>query len=436
MKTNVRKLALELLCRAEREDRFVNLSLPHVMQSDLSAEDKNLLVALLYGVTEKRVSLDYYISVLSGRSKDKIGENTLNILRMGLYQLMYMDKIPSFAAVNESVKLTKNKGEASFVNAVLRSYERKKDELIPPERERSLKRHLSIKYSFPQNIVKHFISQYGETEAEEILSAFSRELPLSLRVNTLKLSRDELLARLREEGVKCEKSELSPNGILVYDKTSPEGLSGFSDGLFFVQDVASQLECEALKIKEGDLLIDVCACPGGKSFGAAMKMNDRGRVISLDIHESKLSLIEKGAKRLSISSIEARAHDSREALTEYIEKADCVICDAPCSGLGVLAKKPDLRHRDFNFEELIALSREILSASARYVKKGGYLVFSTCTLNKDENEETVKDFLLKNPDFAPSDFRIGQLESENGMLTLFPHKHGCDGFFISRMVRL
>jgi 16S rRNA (cytosine967-C5)-methyltransferase len=167
-----------------------------------------------------------------------------------------------------------------------------------------------------------------------------------------------------------------------------------------------------------------------------MKMNDRGRVISLDIHESKLSLIEKGAKRLSISSIEARAHDSREALTEYIEKADCVICDAPCSGLGVLAKKPDLRHRDFNFEELIALSREILSASARYVKKGGYLVFSTCTLNKDENEETVKDFLLKNPDFAPSDFSIGQLESENGMLTLFPHKHGCDGFFISRMVRL
>ena len=188
MKTNVRKLALELLCRAERENRFVNLSLPYVMQSDLSAEDKNLLVALLYGVTEKRVSLDYYISVLSGRSKDKIGENTLNVLRMGLYQLMYMDKIPSFAAVNESVKLTKNKGEASFVNAVLRSYERKKDELIPPERERSLKRHLSIKYSFPQNIVKHFISQYGDIEAEEILSAFSRELPLSLRVNTLKLS--------------------------------------------------------------------------------------------------------------------------------------------------------------------------------------------------------------------------------------------------------
>lgn len=433
---NVRRLALELLLRAESEKRFVNLTLPYAMQGDLSQEDKNLLVALLYGVTEKRISLDYYISALSGRSKERIDESTLNILRMGLYQLMYMDKIPAFAAVNESVKLTKNKGEASFVNAVLRSYERKKHELALPDREKSIKRHLSIKYSFPQNIVKHFISEFGEEEAEEILHAFSQTPPLCLRVNTLKITRDELLSVLGENGVKCEASELSPNGILVYDKVSPEALFGFSSGLFFVQDIASQIECEALVAKEGDLVIDVCACPGGKSFGAAMKMKDKGKVLSLDLHESKLPLIETGAKRLSISSIEARAHDSREALTEYIEKADCVICDVPCSGLGVLAKKPDLRHRELNFDELTALSREILSASARYVKRGGYLVFSTCTLNRSENEEAVKEFLSKNPDFAPSDFRVGTLESEDGMLTLLPHRHHCDGFFISRMVRL
>ena len=432
---NVRKTALELLCRAESENRFVNLSLTYAFDTDTSEEDKALLAALLYGTTEKRLSLDYYICALSGRSGDRIDTRTKNILRLGLYQLMYMDKIPSFAAVNESVKLASNKGEAAFVNAVLRSYERKKDSLAPPPREKNEARHLSIKYSFPIKTVKHFISEYGAKEAEDILSAFCELPPLSLRVNTLKISRDGLLELFRENGINAQADRLAPYGILLRGKASPSSLVGFSEGLFFVQDTASQLQTEALGAEAGDLIIDVCACPGGKSFGAAISASDGARISALDIHESKLSLINEGASRLGLKSIEARSHDSRRTAEEYIKKADKVICDVPCSGLGVLAKKPDLRYRDTDFDGLCALSAEILDASAEYVKKGGVLVFSTCTLNKRENEDALEAFLGRHPDFVREDFSAGALKSENGILTLLPHLHGCDGFFIAKVRR-
>ena len=432
---NVRKTALMLLCRAENENRFVNLSLTYALDSDASEEDKALLTALLYGVSEKRLTLDYYISALSGRSGDKIEARVKNILRLGLYQLMYMDKIPSFAAVNEAVKLTKNKGEASFVNAVLRSYERKKGELVLPPREKNAARHLSLKYSFPQRTVKHFISEYGETEAERILAAFSVSPPLSLRVNTLKISRDALIELLRENGTDAQEDRLAPHGILIKGKASPASLVGFDEGLFFVQDTASQLETEALSAEKGDFIIDVCACPGGKSFGAAISACDKARILALDIHESKLPLIKEGAKRLGLECIETRCHDSRVAAEEYKNQADKVICDTPCSGLGVLAKKPDLRYRETDFDELCALSAEILDASASYVKSGGVLLFSTCTLNKRENEQALEAFLCRHTEFVREDFCAGSLKSENGALTLLPHVHRCDGFFIAKLRR-
>ena len=432
---NVRKTAWELLCRAESENRFVNLSLTYAFDSDTSEEDKALLAVLLYGTTEKRLSLDYYICALSGRSGDKIEAGTKNILRLGLYQLMYMDKIPSFAAVNESVKLARNKGEAAFVNAVLRSYERKKDTLLPPPREKNEARHLSVKYSFPIKTVKHFISEYGVGEAEQILSAFCKTPPLSLRVNTLKISRDGLLELFKENRINAEPDRLAPNGILLHGRAVPSSLVGFEEGFFYVQDTASQLECEVLGAEAGDLIIDVCACPGGKSFGAAISANDRAKIVAFDIHGSKLSLVKEGAERLGLKSIEAYEHDSRKASEEYREKADKVICDLPCSGLGVLAKKPDLRYRETDIDELCALSSEIFDASAEYVKRGGVLLFSTCTLNSRENEDALEEFLERHPDFVREDFSVGVLKSENGMLTLLPHIHGCDGFFIAKVRR-
>ncbi len=432
MLMNIRKTVLDLLCRAENENRFVNLSLSYAFPPNASSEDKSLLVALFYGAVEKRITLDYYISALSGRSGDKIDGVTKNILRMGLYQLIYMEKIPAFAAVNESVKLARNKGEASFINGVLRGYERKKQELSPPPREKNLPRHLSIKYSFPLNVVKHFISELGESETEELLTEFCKIPPLSLRVNTLKSTRDELLEAFKSQGINAEKNPLAPHGILVLDKVSPTSLYGFSSGLFFVQDTASQIQGEALGAKRGDLIIDVCACPGGKSFGAAMKIENEGKILSLDIHNSKLGLVEEGAKRLSVGCIESREHDSRIAIKEYIGKADCVICDVPCSGLGVLAKKPDLRYREFNFDELCELSSQILESSSLYVKDGGELLFSTCTLNKRENEDAIHAFLSRHDEFRLSGFSVGELSSD-GTLTLLPHKHKCDGFFIAKM---
>ncbi len=430
---NIRKLAFNMLCRAEEENTYVNLMLSGAHA--ISADEKRFLTALLYGVTERRITLDYYIAILAKRPKEEIDAYTKNILRLGLYQLLYMDKIPPFAAVDECVKMARNKGEAAFVNAVLRSVERERDSLNPPPREKNTARHLSVKYSFPTAIVRLFISQYGEDEAEKILSAFCRLPALCLRVNTKLVSRERLLSELVARGFSAKEDKYSPDGILVDGNASPRSLPGYEQGLFFVQDTASQIAMQALSPTRGSLIIDVCACPGGKSFSAALLAFDDCELISLDISESKLGLIESGAKRLRLESIRARLHDSTSPIDEYVGRADFVICDAPCSGLGVLAKKPDLRYRDTDFSALAPTQYEILCASSKYLRVGGTLVYSTCTLNREENEDNVKRFLSEHPNFFCEDFCVSTLESENGMLTLYPHIHETDGFFVAKIKR-
>lgn len=430
---NIRKLAFNMLCRAEEENTYVNLMLSGAHA--ISADEKRFLTALLYGVTERRITLDYYIAILAKRPKDEIDAYTKNILRLGLYQLLYMDKIPPFAAVDECVKMARNKGEAAFVNAVLRSCEREKQSLKPPPREKNLARHLSVKYSFPTAIVRLFVEQYGEDETEKLLSAFCRMPALCLRVNTKLVSRQRLLSELVARGYSAREDRYSPDGILVDGNAMMKSLPGYEQGLFFVQDTASQIATQVLSPTRTSLIIDVCACPGGKSFSAALLAQDDCRLVSLDISESKLGLIENGARRLRLESIKAGLHDSRQPKNEYIGRADFVICDAPCSGLGVLAKKPDLRYRDTDFSSLVPTQYEILCASSQYLKKGGVLVYSTCTLNREENEKNVRHFLSEHPDFSYEDFSVASLESEEGMLTLYPHIHETDGFFIAKIKR-
>lgn len=433
---NVRELALSLLLECELLSKYVNLSLNSHRTRSLTPEERAQLTALLYTVTERRLTYDYYISSAAKRGVGDIDPTTLNILRLGVCQIVGMDSIPDFAAVNETVKLARNKGERAFVNAVLRSIATHKREgsLPMPEREKNEARYLSVLHSFPLWLTKHFISLIGAADTDLLLSEFNRHDRLDLTVNTLKTTREELVSRLLASGVKASPSDVSPYTVSIEGSADPRRLPGFSEGHFFVQDAASFLSVLALAPKKNDAIIDVCACPGGKSFAAAV-ISGGAAVRAFDLHESKLSLIEDGGARLGVS-VKAEVQDATSPRHELFGTADKVICDVPCSGLGVLSKKPDMRYRD---KEAIAglpeLQYSILAASANYLKSGGAMVYSTCTLNHEENERVVERFLLSHPEFSLEGFDVGNISSEKGMLTLWPHIHGTDGFFVAKLRR-
>lgn len=434
---SVRELALSMLDRCELEGKYVNLIMNSRRLSSLSPEERASLTALLYTTTERRYTYDYYISSIAKRSLSDIDMHTLNILRLGMCQIVAMEAIPDYAAVNETVKLARNKGERAFVNGVLRAAVRLKEQgaLPMPDRKKSEARYLSVLHSFPLWLTKHFISLLGEEGADSLLSAFNTHDSTDLSVNLGKISRSALIERLREAGVAAEASPISPISVRINGSCDPRALPGFDEGHFFVQDTASALSAVALDPVAGSRIIDVCACPGGKSFAAAILAGGSATVTSFDLHSSKLSLIESGASRLGLDIV-AEVQDATEPREELFGAFDRVICDCPCSGLGVLGKKSDMRYRDpASLAELPELQHRILSASSRYLARGGVMVYSTCTLNPDENERAVERFLSENPDFSTLDFSFGEVHSEGGMLTLYPHIHKTDGFFIAKLVR-
>ncbi len=434
---NVRKIALILMNEYEEMQKYANLSLNSHLTDSLSQDEHSFLTALFYTAVEHKVTYDYYICSISGRGLDKISMNTRNILRLGLAQICDMEKIPDFAAVNETVNLASHKGEKSFVNGVLRAALRNKENLPLPDKNKNTARYLSVKYSFSQSIVKKLLSIFDEKETEELLESFSKIPPTDLTVNTVKISTEEFINKLHEKGFNVRKQEYSEYGVRVLSSIDPRGLDGFCNGEFFVQDAASLAAVSALSLKSGENVVDVCAAPGGKSFAAAVIMRNTGKIYSFDVHESKISLIADGAKRLGIDIIEAKERDARFPDENLKYAADAVICDAPCSGLGVLAKKPDIRYKDLDgTESLPNLQYEILERSSEYVKEGGRILYSTCTLNPSENAEVVEKFLNNHKDFRARDFKVGMLSSEDGKLTLYPHVHGTDGFFISLMERI
>jgi len=431
-KINLRRLALSLLSEYESLGKYVNLSLNSHKTDNLSGEERKFLTALLYTAVEHKLTYDYYIASLSGRGIDKIDGVTKNILRLGLCQLIDMQGVPAFAAVNETVKLARNPGERSFVNGILRSAQRSLDSLPLPDKKKNLARYLSVKYSFPLWIVKRYISIFGEAEAEELICHIGKIPPTDLTVNINKISVEDFCKRLVDLGYDATVSELSPYSVRINGSVDPRSLEGYSVGEFFVQDVACAAAVYALGVKSGESIIDVCACPGGKSFAAAIMMADTGSVRSFDLHESKLSLIEDGARRLGLSSVSYSVRDARLPDESLFGKIDKVICDVPCSGLGVLSKKPDLRYKsEESIAELPPLQYEILSASAKYLRIGGRMIYSTCTLLPEENSAVVDRFLAENKNFRAVDFNIGKMKSENGRFTFYPHVHNTDGFFVS-----
>ncbi|MCQ2428040.1 MAG: 16S rRNA (cytosine(967)-C(5))-methyltransferase RsmB [Clostridia bacterium] len=457
-----RKTALSILGRLSgpadgehSENGYLNLLLDSAIKKSnppLSDADRGLLTLLTAGVTERRITLDYIIGQLSDRETDRIDPRVLDILRMGIYQLRYADRIPVHAAIYETVELAPA-GAKSFVNGILRAYQRKADEIelpkrpdkpvLPegdglPKKERkaynsAFNRFISVNYSLNPSLAARLTSAFGEDRAVEIAAAFFSAPRPTLRVNTLKTDREALSEKLRAEGFETAPTKDSPYGLKI---VSGHGLpSAVREGLCFVQDEASQICGAVLDAQPGDRVIDVCSCPGSKAFSAAMQMKNRGEIIACDIHSSKLPLIENGAKRNGIKIIKTVRRDSSEDFPGYAGKFDRIICDVPCSGFGVLAKKPELRYK---LPEVSAglpeLQYAILSASAKMLKKGGRLVYSTCTLIPAENGCVTERFLAEHPDFEASDFTVGDRKSENGMLTLTPDG-GTDGFFIAAIER-
>ena len=429
---NVRKIALELLLEYENEGKYINLSLSSHKADSLTREERSFLTALLYTTVEKKITYDYYIGSLAERSLDKIDTVTKNVLRLGFSQILDMDFVPDFAAVNETVSLAKNSGSRAFVNGVLRRLIREKGNLPLPKREKNISRYLSVRYSFPLHIVKHFINVLGESGAEEYLDASSKIPPTDLSVNTLKISVDDFIKKLSDSGISATAHEISPITVRIFGSVDPREIRGYNEGEFFVQDAASAIAITALNPRANERIIDVCSAPGGKSMAAAILSENKGEIISYDLHKSKLSLIEDSANRLSLSSVSVSERDATCPDESLYGRADKVICDVPCSGLGVLRKKPDLRYKSKEgIDALPALQYEILKSSVKYLKDGGVILYSTCTVNPEENEGVVERFLRENEGYTPLDFNLSGLHSENGRLTLYTHIHNTDGFFIA-----
>ena len=423
-----RELAYGLLTKAENSRQYSNIALDNALsKSDLSPIDKGLVSAIFYGVLERRLTLDYQISQLSSRKLEEIDISALIALRMGIYQIIYLDRIPAHAAINETVELCPKKLRG-FTNAILRSFLRGK-KLFLPEKNDTVN-YLSVRYSISVPLLKRFLLIFGEEDTVALLEALNQPQKTTVRANTLLTDRDSLLMNIPNS----TPTKNSSNGIYV--KGSVRELYGFNEGLFFVQDEASQICVEALGAKPDELIMDICACPGSKSFGAAIEMNNKGNIFAFDLHENKLSLVINNAKRLRIDIINTAKCDGRDFLEDFKEKADRIICDVPCSGFGVLAKKPELRYKDPNESSALPkIQSDILDNACRYLKKGGTLIYSTCTLFPEENENNVRTFLSRHPDFSLIPWSVGSISADNGMITLLPHIHNTDGFFIAKLIR-
>lgn len=432
-----RQTAFEILMRVEKDKAFSNKALDNALKKlEYSRQDSVFVSALIYGVLERKITLDYQISRFLTKSIKRLKPDVLTILRMGMYQLLYMDKVPTSAAVNESVKLAKsNRCEYSsgLINAVLRKMSA--ETVIYPDKTDFIE-YLSVRYSVDKWIAKLFIDSYGEENAVAVLEDSFGRAPIYIRVNTLKTTKEQLKELLTEQGVEVEETDIVDNALLIKNFDSIYKNDLYQNGYFHIQDLASQLCCMALSPRSGETLIDMCSAPGGKSFTSAELMENEGEIRSYDLYDHKIELIKSGAERLHIDIINANVRDS-SVLDNSEIKADKVLCDAPCSGLGTIRRKPEIRYKSFEeLSELPDIQLQILKNAAEYVKIKGILVYSTCTLNRAENEAVVEQFLADNPNFevAPC---LEHLDCYryNDMVTLMSHKNSTDGFFICKMVR-
>ena len=432
-----RNTALNVLIACRKEGGWSNGVLKEYLRRDrLDRREAALATRLCYGVLQNRLLLDHYLQqLLTGKLKS-LHPVIHDILHMGLYQLYFMDKIPESAAVNESVSLAKHyckgqKNAPNLVNAVLRNALSRKDSLQQPK-------SYVERYSHPQKLVDLLKPYVGKENLETMLRANNEIPPTVIQVNTLKTTVQELQQTLEGEGVSAQPHSWMPNALVLTGTGALENLPSFQNGLFYVQDAASKLSVMCAQLQEGMSVLDCCAAPGGKSFAAAIAMNGTGTITSCDVHEHKKTLIANGAQRLGIANLTALQKDATQPKPEWCEAFDVVIVDAPCSGYGIIRKKPDIRYKDPDtMKDLPQLQLQILRQQAQFVKPGGLLMYSTCTLVRAENESVVETFLQENPNFTLENLPLPDNfpKNETGMLALIPGAYDTDGFFISRLRR-
>lgn len=426
---NSRKIAFEALLKIEKDEAFSNLALDAVLsKSQLDTRDKSFVSNLFYGVIERRLTIDYNLSAYLTKPIKKLKPEVLTIMRMGAYQVLFMDKVPNSAAVNESIKLAKSSGcaySASLINAVLRKI--CSNSLVLPNPEKTAE-YMSIKYSCPEWLTEKWINEYGEEDTRCFLEASLKASDIYIRVNTVKTDEDTLIDKLSDEGVYAEKT-YNKNTLKINLKGKDVArLMCFKDGLFHVQDIACQLCAKAVNAQENELVYDLCSAPGGKAYTICETMNNKGKVLCFDIYENRVSLIKKGAERLGLTCIEGAVGDA-SVYNEKLPLADRVLCDVPCSGLGIIGRKPEIKYKsESELSDLPEIQLSIICNAAKYVKVGGRLVYSTCTLSKTENEDVCNSFLSHNANFVP----MGVFSQDDDcMKTLMPHKDESDGFFIA-----
>ena len=421
-----RKIAYLTLIDVETKKSYSNLALNHHIKIG-KPSNPAFVRELVYGVLENKMTLDYYIDLLVRDGVGSLRNPELTVLRMGLYQLGFMDSVPEYAAVNESVVLAKKycRSKSGMINGVLREYLNKKMQLRLPDRNEDEVRYLSLKYSYEPWIIELWLEDYSVDEVEKLLAAGNETPPTTIILNWLRVMKQDLIKNLEERGFQVEEGKVAQNALNVKGSRLLES-EMYNLGMFTPQDESSMLVAQKLNPKHGDLVMDVCAAPGGKTTAIAERMNNTGRIIASDVYPRKLDLIEKEALRLGITNIETRSWDATRIDSTMIEKADGVLVDAPCSGLGVIRRKPEIKYKKLNsdMETLPLKQAAILFASSAYVKAGGTLVYSTCTINKKENEDVVDSFLKKNRDFK----KLEQVQ-------LLPSVDGTDGFFICVMKR-
>ncbi|MFA5634801.1 MAG: 16S rRNA (cytosine(967)-C(5))-methyltransferase RsmB [Anaerovoracaceae bacterium] len=421
-----RKTAYLTLMDIENKKAFSNLALNHYIAVS-KPDSKAFVRRLVYGVLENRMYLDYIIEHYLKDPSHKLGARDRTILRLGLYQLAFMDSVPAYAAVTETVELAKRycKGRDGFINAILRNYLRTKDEITLPDRQSDEIAFLSIKYSYAPWIVQMWIGEFGSEFTEELLAAGNKTPELVIRPNLLKNRKRALKKRLEGKGYEVHDGRMSHIALRVKGEDLLSTHS-YQSGLFSVQDESSMVAVDLLDPKPNEFIMDVCAAPGGKTMYIGERMDNRGRILARDLYKKKLDLLAKDAERLGISIIEPSTWDAEKVDGTMSEQADRVLVDAPCSGLGIVRRKPEIKYKEWDgeLENLPEIQMRILNASSRYVKMGGTLVYSTCTLNPAENQDITSRFLKENREFIKEE-----------SIQLFPNINDTDGFYICRMIR-
>ncbi len=442
---DARAAALAALLHVDVNEGYSNIVLNKILSSfSLEPRDKALTSAIFYGVLERRITLDYFISRFSKMPLKKLSPQVLEILRMGAYQILYLDKIPKSAAVNESVILAKENNDvkaSGFINAILRSLIRNLESLKIPDAEKDPLLFLSVQYSCPQWLITLWQKSYGEECALRLLESTFSKPPVFARTNNICISEENLMEKLRAEGVKATTVTWLDQAVKLQQTGAIGQSESYREGLLHIQDLSSQLCCFLFHPLPGERVIDVCSAPGGKAFTMAELMENKGELLAFDKYKGKVNLIRQGAQRLKLSMISAAVRDA-SAAEDDLAPADKVLCDVPCSGLGIIRRKPEIKYKlPSAIDSLPDLQYLILCKSSKLVKTNGTLFYSTCTLNPKENGEVAERFLRNNHDFEPLPLKLPDQvchavegEPEN-QLTLMPHVHGTDGFFIAAFRR-